>query len=159
MSFGYSGGISGTFNVSGQMPTSISGQETSSWAAGEVVTTGADAGTYVAASTPRDANSHDIAFLQTNRTNAGSSTIDFDNCTASVCSTVFFFFGLANGTGSSFLQDCYLQTGTIVITEVSATRIKGTFSGAGLCFTPTGTQTSFTVTNGTFDVPIMPGVS
>ena len=130
MGFSYTGALSGTFNVTGQMPAT--GQETSSWAAGEIVATGTDAGT---------------------------ATIDFDNCSASVCSTVFFLLGLNNGTTFTFLQDCYLQSGTITITEVTSTRIRGTFSGAGTCSSSTGTQTSFTVTNGTFDVAIVPGVS
>ena len=157
MGFSYTGALSGTFNVTGQMPAT--GQETSSWAAGEIVATGTDAGTFVLASTPRTATTHDLVFVQANRTNAGTATIDFDNCSASVCSTVFFLLGLNNGTTFTFLQDCYLQSGTITITEVTSTRIRGTFSGAGTCSSSTGTQTSFTVTNGTFDVAIVPGVS
>lgn len=157
MVFTYSGGLSGTFNVTGQMPTSQSAMETSSWAAGEVVT--ADNATYVAASTPRTASTHDLVFVQINRTNAGNATIDFDNCVATNCTTVFFLFGFANGSGTTFLQDCYLQTGTVTITSISATRAQGTFSGAGVCNTPGDTQTAFTVTGGTFDVALVPGVS
>jgi hypothetical protein len=162
LSFNYSGALSGTFNVTGEAPASQTGQETSSWAAGEVINSGTDAGIYVVGSTPRTASSHDLVFIVANRTNAGTSTIDFDACesgTADVCSTVFFLFGLSNGTNSSFLQDCWLQSGTITITEVTSTRMRGTFSGAGQCFTSGGTMTVFTVSNGTFDVAIVPGVS
>lgn len=157
MTFTYSGALSGTFNVTGQMPTT--GQETSSWSAGEIVSTGTDAGAYVAGSTPRSSTTHDLVFVTANRTNAGTATIDYDTCTANVCSTVFFFFGLSNSGTFAFLQDCYLQTGTITITEVTSTRMKGTFSGAGLCFSQSGTETAFTVTNGSFDVALVPGVS
>jgi hypothetical protein len=160
LSFTYSGALSGTFNVTGQMPAGQSQMETTSWATGEIIASGTDAGTYVIAATPRTAGStHDFLYIQADRTNTGTSTIDFDNCTANVCSTVFVIFGFQNGTGTGYLQDCYLQTGTITITEVTATRVKGTFSGTGLCFSQIGAQTSWTVTNGTFDVALTPGVS
>jgi hypothetical protein len=159
LTFNYSGALSGTFNVTGQMPASQSQMETTSWATGEIIASGADAGTYIIAATPRTASTHDFLYIQANRTNAGTATIDFDNCTVDPCSTVFVIFGFQNGTGTGYLQDCYLQTGTITITEVTSTRVKGTFSGAGLCFSSTGTQTAWTVTNGTFDVALTPGVS
>ena len=158
-SFTYSGGISGDFDVTGAMPSTPGAQETSSWAAGEVVAGGTNAGIYVVAMTPRTSTTHDFVVLIANRTNAGAATIDFDNCTAAVCSTVDFVFGIANGNGTGFLQICYLQTGTITITEVTETHLRGTFSGAGTCTAPSQTETSLTVTNGTFDVPIVPGSS
>jgi hypothetical protein len=159
LSFNYSGGISGTFNVTGQMPTSGAGQETSSWAAGEVVTTGTDAGIYAAAISPRSASSHDFVVVIANRTTEGTATIDYDNCVSVVCSTVFFDFNASNGGGLSVAQACYLQTGSVVITDIDDGRIKGTFSGSGVCESSTGSFTAFTVTNGSFDVPNIPGAA
>jgi hypothetical protein len=163
LSFTYSGGVSGTFNVTGEMPTSTAAQETQSWAAGEVITTGgaANTGTFVVGATPRVAGStHDVVVVQANRTNAGTAIIDENTCTtAATCSEVLFLVGSANGTSTAFQQICVLTTGSIVITEITTTRIRGTFSGAGDCSTSTGTVTAFTVTNGTFDVAIVPGVS
>src|SRR5688572_13204466 len=69
-SFSYTGALSGTFNVTGAMPTTPGAQETSSWAAGEVVAAGADAGIYVVAATPRTSTTHDFLVLVANRTNA-----------------------------------------------------------------------------------------
>ena len=159
LSFTYSGAVSGTFNATGQMPTSATAQETATWAAGEVVTTGADAGTYAVASTPRTGGRHDFVIVVANRTNAGTATIDLNNCDANVCSGVSFVIGQETGTGGGFLQLCGLESGTVVITEVTSTRIIGTFSGAGTCFSESGTETAFTVTNGSFNVPIVPGAS
>jgi hypothetical protein len=159
MSFNYTGALSGSFNVTGQMPASQSQMETTSWATGEIIASGTDAGTYVIGATPRSASTHDFVFIQANRTNAGTSTIDYDNCTVDPCSTVLVVFGFDNGSSFGYLQDCYLQTGTITITEVTATRVKGTFSGAGLCFSQSGTETAWTVSNGSFDVALTPGVS
>jgi hypothetical protein len=157
LSFTYSGALSGTFNVTGQMPTSTSAQETSSWAAGEVST--ADATTFIAASTPRSASTHDLIFVVAGRTTEGSATIDFDNCVGDNCSTVFFLLGHQNGQFGSALQSCELITGSIVITDLTSTRIKGTFSGTGRCFSSGDVETGFTVTNGSFDVPITAGVA
>lgn len=159
LSFSYSGALSGSFNVTGQMPVSQSQMETTSWATGEIVASGAGAGTYVIGATPRTASTHDFVYIVANRTNPGTATINYDNCTVEPCSTVFVVFGFDNGSGTGYLQDCYLQTGTITITEVTATRVKGTFSGSGLCFTQGQTETAWTVSNGSFDVALTPGVS
>lgn len=159
LSFTYSGAVSGTFNATGQMPTSPTAQETSAWAAGEVITTGTDAGTYAVAASPRTGGTYDLVVVVANRTNAGTATIDFDNCTDDVCSGVSFIIGQETGTGSGFDQLCGLASGTVVITEVTSSRIIGTFSGAGSCFSEGGTETAFTVTNGSFNVPIVPGAS
>ena len=153
LDFTYSGGISGTFTVSGQFPTSTTSQETTPWAAGEVVS----GTTSVVAAMPRNATSHDFFLMDLPRTTVGSSTV-VSGCTVN-CADVFIVFGNANGTGSGFLQSCFLLTGTLSITEISATRVKGTFSGTGSCVGPTGTTTTFTITGGTFDVALVPGVA
>lgn len=159
MGFTFSGALSGTFNVTGQMPTNPSALETSSWAAGDVQTSGSDAGIIAVATTPRTASSHDYAIITVNRTTAGSDTIDPSNCATVVCTEVIAVFGVTNGSGASWLQDCVLLSGSITVTEVTSSRIRGTFSGDGECTTPTATSTSFTITNGTFDVPIVASIS
>ena len=156
LSFSYSGAITGNFSASGVMPAATGAMETSAWAAGEVSTV--DGVTYVAAATPRNSTSHDFFGFYVERTTPGSSSAS-DNCTSN-CAFVGFEFGMQNGAGNTWLQICSLTTGTVAITEITATRVKGTFSGTGECV-PFGSSTpqAFTVTNGTFDVALVSGLS
>jgi hypothetical protein len=151
-SFSYSGAISGTFNATGALPGTPAGMETTSWAAAEIST--ADGETGVLAATPRSASSHDIAGLFMERVTPGAATIS-DTCQTQ-CGFALMTFGQANGTGTTFLQECFITVGSITITEVTTTRVKGTFSGTGECLA-FGSQTpaAFTVTNGTFDVALV----
>lgn len=154
-SFSFAGGISGTYTASGSFPTGSSQLPTTQWAAGEV--SSADGGTWVAAAVPVNSTTYNYALLFAPRTTAGSSTIDA-NCT-SACAFMEFLF---NANISTFLpvQGCSLTSGTIAFTTLSSTRAVGTFSGAGECVaTAGGTVTAFTVTGGTFDVPLVTGVA
>lgn len=153
MAFTYAGGISGTFNASGTLPTSQAAMETSSWAAAEL----SPPDVFAAAAVPRTSTSHDFVFLDIGRTTAGTSSIS-NSCSVN-CGGFFVLFGQANGSGTTFLQDCFIETGTITITEITATRVRGTFTGTGFCFAPGSTNnTPFTVTNGTFDLALVPNV-
>lgn len=51
---------------------------------------------------------------------------------------------------------CLITSGTIEITSVSNTRVAGTFSGAGTCEAVGETPTEFSISNGVFDVAILP---
>jgi hypothetical protein len=152
VSFSYSGAISGNFSATGAMPASQSQWETSSWAAGEVSTT--DGVTYVVSVSPRSATTNDFAFFYAERITTGSS--DFSvNCSTN-CAYGTFEFGVQNVTGNSWLQSCTMVSGTVTITEVSSTRIKGTFSGTAECFAPgSSVPQSLTIANGSFDVARM----
>jgi hypothetical protein len=156
VTFTYSGGISGNYSANGQMPASNAAQETSSWAAAEVSAPSGAVFSYAAS--PRNATSHDFVDLTIARTTVGTSNVDpgcFLNCTG-----LYVVFGAPNtGAGSSFLQECWFESGSVTITEISATRVKGTFSGTGKCFSYLGAETSFTVTNGAFDMAVLPDVT
>ena len=153
LTFTYSGGNSGTFNASGSLPTSASGQATASWAAAQATAT---TEMVIAASTPRSATTHDLVGIFIQRNTVGTETVN-SSCSFN-CNGLDITIGAAN-SGSTFTSTCYLTSGSIAITEKSATRMKGTFSGAGQCMTSTGSsQGAWTVTNGTFDVPIVPEV-
>lgn len=155
VSFTYSGAISGNFTATGVMPAAQGAMETSAWAAGEVSTV--DGVTYVASATPRNATSHDFFGFYVERTTPGSSSAS-DTCTSN-CAFVAFEFGMQNGTGNTWLQLCSLTAGTVTITEISGSRVKGTFSGTGECVAPnSSTPQAFTVTNGTFDVALVSGL-
>jgi hypothetical protein len=61
-----------------------------------------------------------------------------------------------NGNGDTGDFFCALTSGTIVLTEVSSSRAKGTFSGSGSCVAGGGGASSaFSVSNGTFDVALV----
>jgi hypothetical protein len=156
MDFAFTGAVNGNFTASGALPSSAGSQTTSQWAAGEVVQV--DATLYLAASSPRTSTSRDFVGVIIPRTTAGSVTIDFPGCTTD-CADVVVLLGENNSGAGSPLQTCYLSTGTITIAEITASRVDGTFSGSGECFAAgTGTSTAFTISNGTFDVPLVGSV-
>lgn len=152
LSFTYSGANSGTFSASGSVPTSASAQATSAWA---VAYASSSSEMDVVASAPRTATTHDAVVVFIQRNTVGSVTIN-SSCSVS-CNEVDLVIGLAN-SGQSFTASCFLTTGTIAITEKSASRMKGTFSGTGTCLTQAGSSGPFTASNGTFDVAIVPNV-
>jgi hypothetical protein len=117
-----------------------------------------DAGeSHIAASRPRTGGLVDLAILRLERTSAGSATIDatcnIDGSTACTGMELLLNFNGNGDTGDFF---CGLTAGTVVLTEVSAGRAKGTFSGTGNCIAGTGGAISaFSVSNGTFDVAMV----
>ena len=153
VTFTYTGGGGGTFGASGNAPLLTTPPTGTSWAAGFV-----DAGeTNVAASRPRSGVLVDLAILRIERTTAGSQSIDpvcdIDGGTPCTGMTLFLNFNGNGDTGDFF---CALTSGTIVLTEVSSSRARGTFSGTGSCVAGTGGAiTAFAVSNGSFDVALV----
>jgi hypothetical protein len=154
LSFSYSGGGGGTFSVSGTPPSFTAPSTTVSWAVGYT-----DAGeTFVTASRPRSAQQTDLAILRIQRTTAGSEPIDAicDDDGTVACTGLFLLLNF-NGNGDTADFFCALTSGTIVVTEISSSRAKGTFSGSGTCTAGTGNTTNaFAVTGGAFDVAVVP---
>ena len=150
VSFTYTGGGGGTFNAAGSAPSFTAPPTATSWAVGYT-----EAGeTYVVASRPRTGGLIDLAILRIQRTTTGNEPIDpacdVDGGTA--CSGLMFWLNF-NGNGDTSDTACFLSSGTVVVTEISEGRIKGTFSGSGSCTTGTGgAPAAATVTGGTFDV-------
>lgn len=150
VSFTYTGAGGGTFSAAGNAPSFTAPSTSTSWAVGYT-----DAGeTYVVASKPRSGGLIDMAILRIQRTTAGSEPIDptCDVDGASACSGLMFALNF-NGNGDTGDFFCFLSSGTVVVTEISGNRVKGTFSGSGSCTAGAGgTPATFTVTGGTFDV-------
>jgi hypothetical protein len=154
-SFNYSGSGVGTgaFSASGTMPANASSLNNHD-AAGAAQS--ADFDSYeVLAAHARGSGAYDIGGILTGRLTAGSTDLDA-SCDPQTtnCAEVLF---IKNGsfTGVTLDQFCVLATGTVTVTEVTATRLKGTFGGIGGCVDDQGQNpTSITVTNGTFDVAI-----
>lgn len=153
-SFNFAGGISGTYTASGSFPTNAAQQATTTWAAGEVVT--ADGDTYLASAVPASASTHNLVTIFAERITAGSVSIS-SSCSPN-CGDFGFFFGLPNTGSAPPAQTCFLTTGTVTFSTLSTTRAVGTFSGSGDCVSAGGATTAFTVTAGTFDVPLVTGV-
>ena len=155
LSFNYSGSAvgTGTFSATGSMPASASSLNNQD-AAGS-----AQNPTYqsydVVAAHARGADKYDIAAIQTGRLTVGSTDItDTCNPQTTNCAEVAF---IQNGGFVSQTVDhvCALVSGTVTVSEVTATRLKGSFAGLGGCVDGAGQNpTSITVTSGTFDVAI-----
>ena len=153
VTFTYTGGGGGTFTAAGAAPDFDGPEPTTSWSVGYT-----EAGeTFIAASRPRTGGLNDLAGLRIQRTTAGSEPIDSvcDDDGDVACTGMFLFINF-NGNGDTGDFFCGLTSGTIVVTEISSTRAKGTFSGSGTCTAGTGgTPTAFTVTDGSFDVALV----
>jgi hypothetical protein len=82
--------------------------------------------------------------------------------TFTICETVgcpFVYFDLGfNGNGDTFDREYVFTAGTVTITSIDATRMRGSFQGTAVYIDPTtgepdATRT-ITVTNGQFDAPV-----
>jgi hypothetical protein len=151
VSFSFTGGGGGTYNVTGAIPVNASALFTTNWAAG--ARDDANNTTEVISVRTATASTFDEIVITIPRTTAGSSTIDV-NCSANTCADVSFLIG-TNSSGSVFQYLCVLETGTIAIGSISSTRASGTFSGTGTCTNGGGTETAFAVTGGSFNVPLV----
>lgn len=152
VSFTYSGAVSGTYSATGALPSG--NFETTTWSAG-VISQGA---VFVESATPASSSSHNFVFIAIPRTTTGSSPID-PECSDNVCGEMFFELGAPNSGSANPTQTCILDAGTITITEITSSRVKGTFTGtAGTCLSSNQTLGSFTVTNGSFDVALVSNI-
>jgi hypothetical protein len=78
------------------------------------------------------------------------------NIDGSISCTGMDFYLNFNGNGDTRDFGCALTSGTIVLTDVSSSRAKGTFSGTGDCIPGGGGASSaFSVSDGTFDVALV----
>lgn len=154
VTFTFSGAASGTYNATGTLPTG-GNVTTSTWSAGFVSTS--EGAVFVESATPGSASTHNFFFLSIARTTAGSAGVD-PNCSANVCTDLFFELGAPNSGTAEATQTCVLESGTVVITEITATRVKGTFSGTGTCVSSAGAIDDINVTGGSFDVALVSNI-
>jgi len=159
VSFTFTGAGGGTFEVSGIAPTPGSQPGTTTNVAAAIQDT-ATSETVVLASRSIGTGLMDVVFVGINRLTVGSASVSgaCDPESTSACTGLFFGKGF-NGNGDTAAFFCSLSAGTVAITEVTATRVKGTFSGTGECLDPSTNSTPFAVTNGTFSVAVVSGVS
>jgi hypothetical protein len=152
MSFTYTGAGAASatlFSASGAPDlTSPDGNGTTPWATGNVYTTSGY--TDITASLPKTSSTWDNAAVTINRTTTGTNNISASCVSGSNCTGVSISFGTTASGGYAFV--CSLSSGTVTISSISSSNATGTFSGTGNCFSSGGVQSSFTLTNGTFNV-------
>lgn len=154
LSFAYTGAGGGSFTASGPAPSFNAPPPTStSWVVGYMESGEA----YVFGGSPRSGGLIDLAILRLERTTAGSASIDVScDLDASTSCTGMQLLLNFNGNGDSGDFFCSLTSGTIVLAEIDASRARGTFSGSGGCVSGTdGSASAFSVSTGTFDVPVV----
>jgi hypothetical protein len=108
----------------------------------------------IAGARARSAGRYDLAVIGIGRLTVGTENVDA-NCEPDieVCSGLVLLIDYSQDDEVyAFL--CALGSGSVAITEITSSRVRGSFSGTGLC--ANGSVTSFTVTGGTFDVPLVP---
>lgn len=154
LSFAYTGAGGGNFSVSGAAPALSANIGAASWAAG----TRDDAANEVSVAgvRARGSNRYDLMVLGIRRVTVGSVTVDA-NCdpdSGQSCSGFAFVLN-ASEADQNFDFVCVATTGSLAISSISSTRAEGTFTGSGSCFSAAGTQSNFTVTNGTFNVALL----
>ena len=150
-SFTFTGAGGGAFNVTGAVPTLQADVGSHDWAGGHLNTT--SAGYEVGAAQARGAGRYDILGLFVHRLTVGTDVID-STCTTSDCTSLVFGRNLSQ-TDDNFDFICVATSGSVTITDISDSRITGTYSGSGSCYDMSFATTAFTVTNGTFDVPLV----
>lgn len=157
VSFSYTGAGGGSYNATGSIASNASATtaRTTTWAAGWKGTS--DGGTYVAANLVRT-NVSDVTAITIARQTTGTSAVDSTcvSSTTKACTDVLLMLGVSSGSGLNFI--CMLTTGSVTIASISATNVQGSFSGSGTCsetVSPFATS-AWVVTNGSFNVPIVP---
>lgn len=155
--FNYIGGGGGSFNANGAV-SALASQQTiysTNWATGwrENSLTSIN----VAANVPAGASTSNFFGLIIGRQSVGSSNIDV-SCTSTnpACTEAFFVIGAAQN-GVDFQFYCALESGTVTITAISNDNAQGTFAGSGTCTSggSSSSQTDFTITGGSFNVPLV----
>lgn len=145
------------FSASGGIPASVGAINgslgTAAWASGSYDQTANYS--VVAASIPKTSSTWDLTVINVTRTTPGTTPISAscDDPETSSCTGVFVFFNF-NPNGDSFTHLCSLDNGNVTISAISSTNITGTFSGSGICLTPLGAISSFTISSGTFNVGV-----
>jgi hypothetical protein len=155
LSFTHAGERAGSFAVQGAVPLSATGQASfGTWASALRVTgyplnvVGVRAGT---------APMTDVfTLVLQNITQPGTYPLDpgCNQHTTTPCVLGLFAFGV-NWTNNTQAPSAEyrLATGSVTVTALTASQVRGTFQGSGVTF-PAGTP-ALTITTGSFDVPIV----
>lgn len=145
----YTGGVAGSFVAEGD-PILTSAPNTQTFA---IATRGSDGTVDVTAYRQRGGARFDLAGITIPAAAVGERAVEL--CPGETCSSVFLALDLGQATGSQAAHSCQLQTGTIRVTALTATRVSGTVSGSGFCLPRDGGgDVPLQITSGTFDVEV-----
>jgi hypothetical protein len=157
LSFNYTGGGGGSFSATGAITSAALANSpfTTTWAMG--FKDSINNSTNIAANIPRTSTTSDFAIIAVKGQSTGTFNLDA-TCAptgASTCNELTLWIG-QSAAFQSWGSVCALDSGTITISRLSSTNAVGTFSGSGQCVTSAATVSSWVVTNGAFDVPLLP---
>ena len=93
----------------------------------------------------------DVIEVRIGRTTVGSDSVRFVGATSLTSGSLILGVG---GIGVANLYDCFFESGVATISEISETRLKGSFNAS--CKSVDTTKGKVTITNGVFDVPYNP---
>lgn len=104
----------------------------------------------------RSSTTADFAWLDIPQVTTGTLAIDPD-CDADHCPAVSLALEVGTTGVSQARLSCFLRQGSITVSAISDTRVRGTFSGTGHCLGAPGTANveDFAITSGSFDVPLV----
>lgn len=111
--------------------------------------------TFAGAAKSRGGGYLDVVAFGLTRATVGSAAIsaDCDPENASVCAALIFGVNVdSSGEGGDSDLMCSLTSGSISITEITTSRIVGTFSGSGECVSALEVTSPFAIAGGTFNV-------
>jgi hypothetical protein len=156
VSFHYSGDAVGThdFSVTGALSEETSTLADSDGAAAMLVH--GTSGDYflIVGAKALGSGRYDIVAIGTGGVTTGTAAIE---CNSNPCPWVKLSTNASFVENSMDAQCRYVYTGSVTLTEVGTSRIKGTFTGGGTCTAGASLSTG-TATNGSFDVPLLPTV-
>lgn len=147
LKFDYSGDLSGTFSVSGTVP---SGGGPGSYAAAHRDTNRGQMG--VAAFQAKGASRLDQVIILFGGTETGRYEVD-DKCEGD-CVTMMFYFAVDSKVGTGTETRIFIATsGTVDVTEATSRVLKGSFRGTASEISGEGGEIQ--ITNGTFSAPVV----
>lgn len=146
----YSGGVAGSFAAEGEY---VTGPAPNTQTFAQAVRR-PDGTLELSAYSQRGGARFDIASITLPNAAVGQRAVE--HCPGETCSSVSLGLDVGQVHGSQAAQSCQLQTGTIRVTALSATRVTGTVSGSGFCLPRDGGDSvPFQITAGTFDVDVL----
>ena len=145
----YTGAVSGIFVGEGD-PDLSTAPSTQTFA---TANRAADGTVEVIAYGQRGGSRFDLATITIPNAAVGQAAVEV--CPGETCSSVALALDLGRTTGSVATHTCHLDEGSIRVTSITQTRVKGTVSGSGYCIPGAGGDlVDFQIASGTFDVRI-----
>jgi hypothetical protein len=149
VSIAYTGAVSGTFVGEGS-PDLGSAPNAQTFAS---ATRAADGTVEVVAYGQRGGSRFDVTSITIPNAAVGQAAVEV--CPGETCPSVSLALDLGRATGSVAAHTCHLDEGSIRVTSITQTRVKGTVSGSGYCIPGAGGDfVDFSIASGTFDVQI-----